>query len=212
MVRIASGSISLVVGDRLPSLAVRPAVANASSNRASPWNSVTIRNGVRDGNAAPTPHRSPFDRSSASGVSGSPRTITPPTPLSSTRSFTSPLTIASTSTSGFPVLVPAAVSPVGTFTIPRSATAAGCCRHGARRLIFAPSIRSPTWSPVQPSRTNGSSLTSPPTAGWLVKSGRTSRSTRVSTRNEPNSSARSRTPTPTVTAKCEMSVKPCSRS
>ena len=46
-----------------------------------------------------------------------------------------------------PVDTPAASSPVGSFSSPRTATAIGRCFHCENRFSFAPTSRSPTWFP-----------------------------------------------------------------
>ncbi len=110
-----------------------------------------------------------------------------------------------------PVPTPADLSPVGAFTMPRSAKATGSCRDCDRTFTLAPTYRSPTWLPVKPVVTNGYRASTPMARElelWDPNSGRRSRSTRESAANEPNSSTRPPRPTPNVPAKSDTLVKP----
>ena len=186
--------------------ACTPRNVAVSSRYCSPWSSAVSRRFFRVGNAAPTPQRIPFVRSNNSG---SPRTMNPPNADSSMRSLISAETMPSSAKSARPVPAPSSSFAVGIFTMPRTANAAGCWWRCEARLIFAPTQRSPRLLPDQPSVTNGYSLTTPPKS-LVPKSGRTSRSMRLTTVKAPNSSTRSRRPTPKVSGQFETSVKPCS--
>ena len=177
----------------------------------SPNSSRLSRSWLRDGTAAPIPHCTPLDRFTAIGSSGSPRHTRPTVPDSSTALLNSLLRMKSIIASALPVLAPASFLPVGSFTVPRTAIAAGCWRHSDIRFTFTPTNRSPTLSPLQSRRTNGYAFTSPPYAGlvdWKVAGISKSRSIRVSTRNDPKISIRSARPNAAVIGKWLTSVSP----
>ena len=103
------------------------------------------------------------------------------------------------------------MSPVGSFTIPRTASATGCCRHCDVRFTFAPTQKSPRLFPLQPRRASGFCGTTPPASAndaVGTNSGRMSRSIRLTTTNDPKISARSFSPYPKVTGQFDTSVKP----
>src|SRR6185437_3367627 len=132
-------------------------------------------------------------------------------PETSTRSLTSLLAIASSAKSALPVLAPLSVSPTGSFTIPRTANASGCCRHCELRFTFAPTQKSPRLLPLHPDRASGCCGTTPPNSDEAVpgrNSGRRSRSIRLTSTHDPKISARSFRPIPKVTGQFDTSLKP----
>ena len=130
--------VAEIAGGMLPSSpTTRPdPIVATSSLGTDPTSSSVARRGKRDGKPAPTPHRNaPLGMSKPAG---SPRTSYPADPESSTRRRISLLPMKSNRKSAFPVETPTVSSPVGTFTMPRNASAAGCWRNSDHRLIFAP--------------------------------------------------------------------------
>ena len=133
-----SFSSSNVAGATLPSLAtigdpMNPALPPVG---AMPFNSPMNRSGLREGTATPAPQRN-----APAGVvnpSGAPRYSYPAYPDTSAIRAASLLTMKSPMTSAFPVLTPTVESPVGSLTMPRTATATGSCRDSDIRLAFTP--------------------------------------------------------------------------
>src|SRR5262249_17544321 len=108
-----------------------------------------------------------------------------------------------------PVPAPPSLSPVGSLIIGRIANATGFCCHCDIRFIFAPIQKSPSLLPLQPSFISGLVGTVPPACGTVERnSGRMSRSTRLTSVQAPNTSARSLRPKAKVTGHWEMSLKP----
>src|SRR5262249_6672229 len=123
--------------------------------------------------------------------------MNPAYPDTSARSCTSLLTIASSAKSTLPVLAPELLLPVGSFSIGRIASDTFLRSNWLAKLIFAPSQKSPILLPLHDDAVSGLVGTTPPT---LLKpdddrnSGRMSRSIRLTTTNDPNTSARFRRP------------------
>ena len=83
MVAFVRFATSLTSGDKLPSPLSDTSGADAVSvllKRCSPCSSVVTRSFARDGNPAPMPQVKPFDTSTVTGSSGSPRQIAPAVP------------------------------------------------------------------------------------------------------------------------------------
>src|SRR5438067_13479909 len=76
--------------------------------------------------------------------------------------------------SAFPVLEPESVSPVGSFNMPRTASATGFWRYSDSRLTFAPTYRSPRLSTVDARSTRGNRdlvprVVNDPTFGGIIE-------------------------------------------
>src|SRR5207244_10146477 len=101
-----------------------------------PFNSVNTRSGLREGNAAPAPHRNALV--GMSNPSGLPRNSYPANPDTSTTFAASLLAMTSNNPSALPVPLPTSFFAVGSFTMPRTASAAGFWRYSDHRFTFAP--------------------------------------------------------------------------
>ena len=111
-----------VGGRSMPRARAQMVRVTTSLLKISPYHSVVNFSALRVGNCAPIPKRIPLDRSYSSG---SPRCRYPMVPETSAMLATSLLTMKSNAKSIFPVPEPASAEPVGSFSMPRTATATG---------------------------------------------------------------------------------------